>query len=192
MTDAGADASQISLGNPGFAKVGETVRFQGRMVKMSTVEWEGPDGSQFERDYVGHPGAVAVVPMLDDGSVVLVRQFRTPLGVETLELPAGIMDKDGESAHDAAARELAEETGYVADRLEELCVMHSAPGWSDERITLFAGTGLVADERDADGIEEQFMSSVIVSPDQFDDLVASGALTDAKTILGVLLVRSRA
>lgn len=173
-----------------FRQTGETVRHAGRMVTMSTTHWVGPDGEPFDRDFVAHPGAVAVVPVLDDGSVVLVRQFRTPLGRETLELPAGVRDQDGERAVDAAARELAEETGYVAERLDELCVVHTAPGWADEEITLFVARGLRAEERSADGIEEQFMSTEVVDPDRFDELLGSGELTDAKTILGVLLVRA--
>ena len=174
-----------------FENTGETVRYEGRMVKMSTMHWQGPDGERFDRDCITHPGAVAVVPMLDDGGVVLVRQFRTPLFADTLELPAGIMDKPGESAIDAAARELMEETGYVAEELIELGVIHTAPGWSTEKITLFLGRGLRAEERAADGIEEQHMSTVILGAGEFDALVASGELTDAKTVLGVLMVRAR-
>jgi ADP-ribose pyrophosphatase len=181
----------IMSGNDLFSHVSENVRYRGRMVTMSTMRWRGPDGEEFDRDCITHPGAVAVVPMLDDGSVVLVQQFRTPLFRETLELPAGVMDKDGESAVDAAARELLEETGYVAENLVELGVIHTAPGWSTEKITLFVGTGLHAGGREADGIEEQYMSTVILDPDEFDGLVESGELTDAKTVLGVLMVRAR-
>ena len=174
-----------------FEHLREIVRYQGRMVKMSSMVWRGPDGAEFERDFVGHPGAVAVVPILDDGKIVLVKQFRTPLGRETLELPAGVMDKPGELSVEAAARELAEETGYVASDMIDLGVIHTAPGWSDERIALFVARGLRADEREADGIEEQFMSTVEVSPEEFDSLVERGELTDAKTLVGVLLMRSK-
>ena len=90
-----------------FTRTGETVQYQGRMVRMSTLHFETSDGEAFDRDFVHHPGAVAVLPLFDDGSVVLVQQFRTALGRETLELPAGVRDKDGESAVQAAARELA-------------------------------------------------------------------------------------
>ncbi len=173
-----------------FTAIGESVRYQGRMVTMSTTHWRGPDGTEFERDCVTHPGAVAVVPVLDDGSIVLVRQFRTPLGRELLELPAGVRDKDDESAAEAAARELAEETGYVAEEMTELGVIHTAPGWATEEITLFLARGLRAEERSADGFEEQFMSTEIVSPARFDELLAAGELTDAKTVLGVLMVRA--
>ena len=132
-----------------------------------------------------------MVPVLGDGSIVLVRQFRSPLSADTLELPAGVMDKPGEAPVEAAARELLEETGYVAEELIDLGVIHTAPGWSTEKITMFLGRGLRAQQRAADGIEEQHMSTVIVDPAEFDALVSAGELTDAKTVLGVLMVRAR-
>jgi len=187
--DAGSMGFPTGSGS-GFVHVGETVRYQGRMIKMSSMTWRGPDGVEFERDFVDHPGAVAVVPILDDGSIVLVSQFRTPLGRETLEIPAGVMDKAGESAVDAAARELAEETGYVSDELTRLGIVHTAPGWANEQIELFVARGLRAERRKADGIEEQFMKTVVLSDRQYDELVVSGGVTDAKTLLGVLMVRS--
>ena len=187
--DAGV-GGHLSGSGSGFTHLGEVVRYQGRMIKMSSMAWRGPDGVEFERDYVDHPGAVAIVPLLDDGSIVLVSQFRTPLGCETLEIPAGVMDKNGESAIDAAARELGEETGYVARELVALGSIHTAPGWANERIELFVARGLRAEQRNADGIEEQFMKVVELSEAEYDGLVASGDVTDAKTLLGVLMVRS--
>jgi len=185
-----SDVSSPVGSGSGFTHIGEVVRYQGRMVRMSSMAWRGPDGVEFERDFVHHPGAVAVVPILDDGSIVLVSQFRTPLGRETLEIPAGVTDKPGESAAEAAARELAEETGYVARELTGLGLIHTAPGWANERIELFVARGLRAEQRNADGIEEQFMRTVVLSETQYDALVASGEVTDAKTLLGVLMVRS--
>jgi len=189
VRDVGA-GDQLSAGGSGFTHIGEVVRYQGRMIKMSSMQWRGPDGVEFERDFVDHPGAVAVVPILDDGSIVLVSQFRTPLGRETLEIPAGVMDKTGESAIDAAARELAEETGYVANELVALGSIHTAPGWANEQIELFVARGLRAEQRNADGIEEQFMKVVVLDEAKYDELVSSGEVTDAKTLLGVLMVRS--
>ncbi|MCP3936347.1 MAG: NUDIX hydrolase [Actinomycetia bacterium] len=173
----------------GFEQVDETVRYQGRMVRMSTLHFRGPDGEEFERDFVHHPGAVAVLPITDDGSYVLVRQYRTPLGRETLELPAGVRDKHGEDAAAAAARELAEETGYVAATLVPMVSVHTAPGFTNEEVSIFVGTGLRQEAPEADGIEEQHMSVVELSPAEFDEVVASGEMTDAKTILAVYQYR---
>ena len=173
-----------------FTRLGETVQYEGRMVRMSTLHYQSREGETFDRDFVFHPGAVAVLPILDDGSIVLVRQFRSALGRATLELPAGVRDKDGESVAETAARELAEETGYVADSLVELVSIHTAPGFSNEQVTIFVGTGLTMTSTDFDGIEEQHMSTVVVSPADFDELSDSGELTDAKTLLAVHMVRS--
>ena len=158
---------------------------------MATRHFRGPDGSVFDRDVVHHPGAVAVVPLLDDGRVILVRQFRTPLNRETLELPAGVRDKDGEEPVECAARELREETGYRAEKIEELCVTHTAPGFSDEEITLFVARGLTPGDNEADGVEEQHMSTAAFGFDQIDEMIRSGELTDAKTILATCLLRQR-
>lgn len=172
-----------------FEQLDETVRYQGRMVRMSTLHFRSPDGEEFERDFVFHPGAVAVLPITDEGNYVLVRQYRTPLGRETLELPAGVRDKDGEDASGAAARELAEETGYVADRLDELVTIHTAPGFCNEQVTIFVGKGLRQSGREADGVEEQHMSVVELTPAEFDELAGAGDLTDAKTLLAVYQYR---
>lgn len=174
---------------PEFEQLDETVRYQGRMVRMSTLHFRSPDGEVFERDFVFHPGAVAVLPIADDGSYVLVRQYRTPLGRETLELPAGVRDKDGENAAGAAARELAEETGYVADHMEPLVKIHTAPGFSNEEVAIFVATGLRQQGREADGVEEQHMSVVELTPTDFDALAAAGEITDAKTLLAVYQYR---
>ena len=168
-----------------FARVGETVRYQGRMVRMSTLHIEAPDGGVHDRDYVHHPGAVAVVPVLDYGSIVLVRQYRSAIDRPTLELPAGVRDKDGEDAAGAAARELAEETGYVADSMEHLVTVHTAPGFSNEEITIFLARGLTLHETEYDGVEEQHMTTETLTRDEVLARIAAGELTDAKTVLAV-------
>jgi ADP-ribose pyrophosphatase len=183
----------MNMSNPAenFARVGETVRYEGRMVRMSTLHFEGPNGEIFERDFVHHPGAVAVLPITDDGNYVLVKQFRTALGRETLELPAGVRDKDGEDAAGAAARELVEETGLVADNLDHMVTIHTAPGFTNEQVTLFLATGLRQDATEADGIEEQYMSVVTITPDEYDAMLAADEMSDAKTIIAVQLARQR-
>jgi ADP-ribose pyrophosphatase len=153
-------------------------------------EFFAPDGRRMERDIVHHPGAVAVVPIVGD-EAVLVRQYRPALDAELLEIPAGIRDVDGEPLETTAARELAEEIGMRADRLDYLCAFYNAPGFSDERIHLFVGTGLTEVGRDAQGHEEEHMTIERVRLDDVPRLVASGELTDAKSIIGLLLVLGR-
>lgn len=158
-------------------------------MSLTTTTWVDPtSGERFDRDVVRHPGAVAVVPVLgggDDREVVLVRQFRTSLRRSLLEIPAGLRDVDGESAEDTARRELAEEAGYEAGRVELLLELDTAPGFSDEVIPVFLATELRATERRADGIEEHAMTVERRPLADAGAMVASGVITDAKTVAGL-------
>jgi ADP-ribose pyrophosphatase len=174
----------------GFRKGRERRVHKGPIMELVVGEFFAPDGHPMQRDIVHHPGAVAVVPIVGD-EAVLVRQYRPALDAELLEIPAGIRDVDGESLEATAARELAEEIGMRAATLEHLCAFHNAPGFSDELIHLFVGTGLTEVPRDAQGHEEEHMTIERVRLDDVPALVASGELTDAKSIIGLLLVLQR-
>ena len=175
----------------GFARLGEREVYQGHVIGLGIGTFRAPDGSTFERDIVHHPGAVAVVPLLDDGRVVLVRQYRAPIDQLLLEIPAGLRDVEGESTELTAARELAEETGLAAARFDWLCEFHNSAGCSDETIVIYLATGLRAVPSDRQGAEERFMQVVEVSLDRFDAMVDDGSIVDATTILGVGLARRR-
>jgi ADP-ribose pyrophosphatase len=112
-----------------FRIVGERLIWSGR-VSVAMADVEGPDGSRHEREVVHHPGAVGVVPVHDDGSVTLVRQYRAPLDADVWEVPAGLRDVHGESPATTAQRELAEEAGLRAERLDHLVTFHNSPGFS--------------------------------------------------------------
>jgi len=179
------------VNEPGFTKLGEELRAQGHHFTLVTARFRGPDGEEFERDVVHHPGAVAVVPLHDDGSVTLVRQFRASLDHDLLELPAGLRDVDGEHEARTAERELEEEAGLAAGRLEHLVTAHIAPGLSDETISIFLGRDLRAVAHDRQGVEEQAMTVERLSLRDALAMVADGRLTDAKTIIGLSLVERR-
>src|SRR5579862_3539435 len=104
----------------GFRRLGESREFEGHLFSVSKVRFADPDGEEFERDVVRHPGAVSVVAAAEDGSVTLVRQVRAAVGESVLEAPAGTCDVDGEDPAATARRELAEEAGLHAERLERL------------------------------------------------------------------------
>jgi ADP-ribose pyrophosphatase len=174
-----------------FRATGEREVYAGHIIKVAVGSFEGPDGSTFTRDIVHHPGAVAVVPVLDDGTVVLVRQFRAPLGTDVLEIPAGIRDVDGEPLEETAQRELAEEVGYRAGRLELLVSFQNSPGFCDEVVHVFLGTGLTATELSLQSIEEQHMTIEHVPLAKARELIGSGAIADAKTVIGLLLAADR-
>ena len=150
----------------------------------------GPDGEEARRIVVRHPGAVVVVPVVDGGATaLLVRQYRAATGTDLLEVPAGKRDVDGEPPDATANRELEEEIGYHAGRLDKLCEFYNSPGFCDEYTHLFLATGLEARARAAVSHEEAAMTIERVPLAAVDALVAAGDLIDAKSIIGLLLAR---
>jgi ADP-ribose pyrophosphatase len=175
-----------------FRAVGEETVHQGPVVRVTRATISAPDGGTYDREVVRHPGAVAVVPVLDDGeTVVLVRQYRSALDDLVLEIPAGKRDVDGEAPELTAARELEEEVGYRAGRMEELGVIHNSPGFSDESVVIFLACELQAGEAAPHGVEEEHMVVEHVSLRDADGLIADRRITDAKTVVGLLLARDR-
>jgi len=150
-----------------------------------------PDGVPFERDVVRHPGAVAVVAVTDDDSVVLVRQYRPAIDEWILEVPAGTRDVEGEAELRTARRELAEEVGLAAAQMDLLARCAITPGFCDEISTVFLATGLTPVDLDRQGIEERYMRIEHIPLSGFDALVDDGTIIDATTILGVGLARRR-
>jgi ADP-ribose pyrophosphatase len=179
------------VNQPGFVKLGEELRARGHHFTFVTARFRGPHGDEFERDVVRHPGAVAVVPLHDDRTVTLVRQFRAALDHDLLELPAGLRDVDGEADERTAERELAEEAGLAAGSLEHLVTYHTAPGLSDETLTVFLGRHLRAVVDDRQGVEEEAMTVERVSLEDALAMVADGRITDGKTIIGLTLTAQR-
>lgn len=157
-------------------------------VRVDTIRM--PDGDQADREVVEHVAAVAVVPLFEDGTVVLVRQYRHPVGQYLLEIPAGILDVDGEPEPDAARRELAEEVGLQAGRLDHLVTFENSAGWSTERTHVYLGRDLSETAR-PEGFEleheEADMELVRLPLEDAVDAVSRGEITDAKTVIGVLL-----
>lgn len=142
-----------------------------------------PDGREAAREYIVHPGAVMVVPLLDDGRLLMERQYRYPMGRVMLEFPAGKLDA-GEAPLRCGQRELLEETGYTAREWAYAGVLHNAIAYSDEGIHIFFARGLVGGERQLD--EGEFLDLVSHTPAELDALAASGQMTDAKTLIGLL------
>jgi ADP-ribose pyrophosphatase len=175
----------------GFRKVEEQQLHQGHVISLATVTYQDPDGGTFEREVVHHPGAVSVVPVTEDGLVVMVRQFRVAIDDDALEIPAGKRDVPGEDPEVTAQRELGEEVGLHADHLELLARFHNSIGFSDELSHVYLGTGLTEVPLDLQGVEEQHMRIERVALDDVPGLIAAGELTDAKSIIGLTLARER-
>jgi ADP-ribose pyrophosphatase len=141
-----------------------------------------PDGRETIREYVKHPGAVAMVALFDDRRVLLERQFRYPLRREFIELPAGKLEP-GEPHEETAKRELLEETGYAAAGWRRLGVIHNAIGYSDEAIEIWLARGL---EKRAQSLDEgEFLEVLEVPLDEALAMCRDGRITDAKTIIGL-------
>jgi ADP-ribose pyrophosphatase len=173
-----------------FRIVGERPIWSGRIV-VAMAEVEGPDGSRHDREVVHHPGAVGVVPVHEDGSVTLVRQYRAPVDADLWEVPAGLRDVDGEPTAATAGRELAEEAGLRAERLDHLVTFYNSPGFSDEELVVYEATGLTEVPDDRQGIEEQHMLVARVPLSEALAMVDDGRITDAKTVIALLAVARR-
>jgi len=174
-----------------FTKLGEVELVSSKVFRVVRSTFRGPDGGEFERHIVHHPGAVAVVPLHDDGSVSLVRQYRVALEHELLELPAGTRDVDGEAERLTAERELAEEAGLAADSVEHLITFHNAPGMSDETIALFLARHLHDVDHDRQSEEEHAMTVERIPLTDALAMIEDGRITDAKTIIGLTLAARR-
>jgi ADP-ribose pyrophosphatase len=175
----------------GFEKLGEEELLGGRIVSFNRVRVRGPDGHEFEREVLRHPGVVAVVPLHDDGTVTLVRQYRVAIDEDVLELPAGLRDVEDEPPDVAAARELGEEAGLAAAQLEEVLTYFAAPGMTDEAIVLFLARGLEEVPTDRQGPEEHAMTVERMPLDDAVRMIDDGRITDAKTIIGLTLAARR-
>jgi ADP-ribose pyrophosphatase len=164
---------------------GEQV-FDGSLLKVFRDRVRLPDGSEGAREYIRHPGAVAVVPFFDDGRLLLERQFRYPHGREFIEIPAGKLEA-GEPALETAKRELLEETGYTAGEWTRLGTIHTAIAYTDEAIELYVARKLRPGQRQLD--QGEFLEIFDAGFDEALRMVREGRITDAKTVAALLWVR---
>ena len=165
--------------------------FQGAFLKAFRDQVRLPDGSEASREYVIHPGAVMVIPLLEDAAgvtrLVMERQFRYPVARTIIEFPAGKLD-EGEAPRACAQRELLEETGYTAAEWARAGVLHPVVAYSTEFIEIWFARGLTLGERKLD--EGEFLEVFTATPDELYAWCRDGEVTDAKTLIGALWLQN--
>lgn len=160
--------------------------YHGKLLHVYNDTVKLPNGKTATREWIRHPGAAAVIPILDDGRIVLVKQYRYPTGKVTLEIPAGKLDQ-GEEPLVCARRELKEETGYTTNSLVKMAEIGTTMAFSNEIIHLYIAKDLVAGDMCPD--EDEFINTVILNEEEIEKLIASGQINDAKTLTALLLMK---
>jgi ADP-ribose pyrophosphatase len=164
--------------------VSEKHIYSGNIIDVELYTVTLPDGRQATRDIVKHPGASAVIALNENDELYMVRQYRKPIEAVSLEIPAGKLD-EGEDPIICAERELKEETGLTAKSIKHLISIHSTPGFSDEILHLYVATGLSEGESCSD--EDEFIDSEKYHVSELLQMVMRGEITDAKSIIGIML-----
>lgn len=156
--------------------------FSGKIIRLQVDEVLLPNGKTSTREIVKHPGAVSVIAITNENKLVLVRQFRKPLEKTILELPAGKIEP-GEDPIACAWRELEEETGYKAERMEHLVSFYTSPGFANEYLYVYCAKGLTKGETHPD--QDEFVELVELTFAECLDRIRSGEICDAKTIVAI-------
>lgn len=169
---------------PGFELLKSEPFFQGHVFKIRRDVLKTPDGRQTQYEIVEHNGSIIILPVDKDGNLLFVRQYRHAAGKDLLELPAGTREKD-EPYRDCAAREIREETGMAAEKLEHLGDFYLAPGYSTEFMAVFLATGLRNDPLEGD--EDEFLQLEKIPFSQAMEMARRGEMPDAKTLAALFL-----
>jgi ADP-ribose pyrophosphatase len=162
-------------------------RFRGRVVNI-TIDTIQEGDKVYEREVVHHTGSAVIVPVYDDGTIALVRQYRHPAVRYLLEAPAGTLRR-GEAPEDGAKRELEEELGVVSSRLEKLSEFFVSPGFCEEKMWVYLATELTETQQQLD--EDEVLEIVRIPFSQALSMITTGEIEDAKTIIGVMLAAPR-
>ena len=160
--------------------------YEGKIINLRVDEVILPNGQKASREIIEHPGAVAAIPLLPGGKIILIKQFRKPVEEVIYEIPAGKLES-GEGPEQCMERELEEETGYRAGKLRKLLSYYPSPGFSSELIHLFLATDLEKKKQNLE--EDEFLEMVILEFDESLRMIEKGKIRDGKTIIGLFLTK---
>ena len=167
-------------------KISSTQIFSGKLIDLYLDNVRLPNGKKSTREWIDHPGAVCLIPILDNGNILLIRQFRYGPREEFIEIPAGKIDKN-EDPLKCGLRELEEETGYKSNKLTFLTNIHPAIGFSNEKMWMYLAEELELSKKKLD--EDEFLELLPVPLNQAIEWVFSGKITDVKTIIGIMWMK---
>lgn len=170
-------------------RLGRKLVAEGKLFNYYQDEVRVPSGEVLKFDFIGHKGAAAVLPIREDGKILMVRQYRNALDRETLEIPAGGLEKSDPSPKEAAARELKEETGYSSSNLEWLITIRTTVAFCNERIDIYVAENLTLGEQDLD--EFEYINVEAYSIEELCEMIYTGKIEDSKTIAAIMSYKNK-
>lgn len=170
-------------------RMGRELAYQGTVLKVYKDHMKFSNGNTEDWDFIHHDGATAVIPVMDDGKILMVKQYRNALERDTLEIPAGKLDDPDEEGIVCASRELKEETGYSSDDLEWLLTIRTTVAFCDERIEVFVARNLIPGEQHLD--EDEFVDVKAYKLEELKEMIFEGKIQDSKTMAAILAYESK-
>ena len=170
-------------------RVGRDLAYEGTVIKVYKDHMKFANGNTAEWDFIHHDGVAAVIPVMDDGKILMVKQYRNALERDTLEIPAGKLDDPDEEGIVCASRELKEETGYSSDDLEWLLTIRTTVAFCDERIEVFVARNLIPGEQHLD--EDEFVDVKAYKLEELKEMIYEGKIQDSKTMAAILAYESK-
>ena len=167
-----------------YKRLSRELVYQGVIVDFYQDTMQIPNGNEAKWDLISHKGATAVVAVRDDGTLFMVRQYRNPFERMTLELPAGALNSRDEEPELCARRELEEETGYKAGKMEHLVDIYTTVAFCDEKISMYVASDLIPSKQNLD--ENEFLNVEVHTIDSLIQMIYEGKIQDSKTIVGLM------